>query len=71
METNEGALQGAKPILERLGLEASAWSKLVGQFGRLFINVAGKPQTISDTRSRIGQHRYHLRKEARELLEAD
>ena len=63
--------QGVKPILERLGLEANAWCKLVGRFGRLFINVAGKPQTISDTRSRIGQHRYHLRKEARELLEAD
>ena len=63
--------QGVKPILERLGLEANAWCKLVGRFGRLFINVAGKPQTISATRSRIGQHRYHLRKEARELLAAD
>ena len=63
--------QGVKPILERLGLEATAWSKHVGQFGRLFVNVAGKPQTISAARSRIGQHRYHLRKEARELLVAD
>ena len=62
---------GVNPTLQRLGLEASAWSKLVGQFGRLFINVAGKPRTISATRSRIGQHRYHLRKEARELLTAD
>ncbi|HEY0983981.1 IS66 family insertion sequence element accessory protein TnpB [Schlesneria sp.] len=60
-----------KPILERLGLRPSAWSQLVGQFGRLFINVAGKPQTVSSTRSRIGQHRYHLRKEARELLSAE
>jgi len=37
----------------------------------LFINVAGKPQTISSIRSRIGQHRYHLRKEAREIMAAD
>ena len=63
--------RGVKPILVRLGLEANAWCKLVGQFGRLFINVAGKPQTIYTTRSRIAQHRYHLRKEARELLAAD
>jgi len=40
-----------KPILERLGLKATAWNKLVGGFGRLFINVAGKPQTINATRS--------------------
>ena len=63
--------QGVKPILVQLGLETNALCKLVGQYGRLHINVAGKPQTISATRSRIGQHRYHLRKEARELLAAD
>jgi hypothetical protein len=57
-----------KPILERLELQPAAWCQLVGGFGKLFINVAGKPQTVNSVRSRVGQHRYHLRKAARELL---
>jgi hypothetical protein len=57
-----------KPILERLELRPAAWCQLVGRFGKLFINVAGKPQAVNSARSRVGQHRYHLRKAARELL---
>ena len=45
--------------------------ELVKQFGKLFYNVAGKPQTIDQTRSRLGQHRYYVAKDARELLTAE
>jgi hypothetical protein len=56
------------PIFERLSLDASTWCQLVRNFGRLFYHVAGKPQTIDDSRSRVMQRRFHLRHEARELL---
>lgn len=56
------------PVLEKLGLDAQSWLQLVCRFGRLFYNVAGRPQTIDLTRSRVGQHRYHIRAETRELF---
>ena len=58
----------APPIFERLSIDADVWCKLVGGFGRLFWNVAGRPQTIDATRSRVGQHRYHIPKQTRDLL---
>ena len=60
----------APPIFARLSIEPTAWCKLVGGFGRLFCNVAGLPQTIDTTRSRIGQHRYHVPKRTREMFTA-
>ena len=59
---------GAPPIFERLSIDPHVWCKLVGGFGRLFWNVAGRPQTIDAIRSRIGQHRYHIPKQTRDLL---
>ena len=58
----------APPIFARLSIDSDVWCKLVGGFGRLFWNVAGRPQTIDATRSRIGQHRYHIPKQTRDLL---
>ena len=58
----------APPIFARLSIDSDVWCKLVGGFGRLFWNVAGRPQTIDATRSRIGQHRYHIPKQTRALL---
>jgi hypothetical protein len=58
----------APPIFARLSIDPHVWCKLVGGFGRLFWNVAGQPQTIDATRSRIGQHRYHIPKQTRDLL---
>ena len=58
----------APPIFARLSLDPHVWCKLVGRFGRLFWNVAGRPQTIDATRSRIGQHRFHIPKQTRDLL---
>ncbi len=58
----------APPIFARLSIDPHVWCQLVGGFGRLFWNVAGRPQTIDATRSRIGQHRYHIPKQTRDLL---
>ncbi|MEI8020305.1 MAG: hypothetical protein WCH39_19040 [Schlesneria sp.] len=60
----------APPIFTRLSIDPDVWCNLVGGFGRLFWNVAGRPQTIDATRSRIGQHRYHIPKQTRDLLPA-
>ena len=56
------------PILERLGLDAKTWCDVVTDFGRMFYNVAGRPQTIDVSTSRVSQHRYNLRSRARELF---
>ena len=58
----------APPIFARLSIDPHVWCKLVGGFGRLFWNVAGRPQTIDATRSRIGQRRFHIPKQTRDLL---
>lgn len=60
--------QDALPLFARLGIEPKAWCNLVGEFGRLFHNVAGQPQTVDRTRTRVGSHRYYMRKPARELF---
>ena len=70
-EGKSGSTPGnAPPIFARLSIEPKAWCKLVGNFGRLFCSVAGLPQTIDVTRSRIGQHRYYVPKQTRDLLPA-
>jgi hypothetical protein len=58
------------PILERLSLPPDTWCALVRDFGRLFCHVAGDPQTVDGTRSRMHRRRFHLRRPARELLTA-
>ncbi len=40
------------PILDRLSIAPATWRALVGDFGRLFYHVAGKPQTVDNCRSR-------------------
>ena len=57
-------------VLKRLSLDRKSWCDLVHEFGKLFIHVAGRPQTIDETRSRVGEHRYHVRTRAREILAA-
>lgn len=58
-------------VLKQLGLDRRTWCELVAQFGKLFIHVAGRPRTIDASRSKLGQHRYHLRAKARSLLSED
>ena len=59
------------PILKRLSLNPEVWSALVENFGKLFNNMAGRPETIDMNRSRIRRRRFHLRREARALLETE
>ena len=59
---------GTLPIIERLSLDPKVWCDLVAGFGRLFYNVAGQPQTIDATPSRVTQQRYYLRGETRKLF---
>ena len=60
--------QAVAPVLKRLGLDAKAWCKLVSNFGRMYYNVAGRPQTIEATSSRVSHHRYNIPRPARELF---
>lgn len=60
-----------EPILKQLKLDRRSWFDLVADFGKLFIHVAGCPRTIDAIRSRVGQHRYHVRGRARSLLSAE
>jgi hypothetical protein len=60
--------ESAKPIFERLGIDANIWCELTRDFGRLFSTVAGQPKVIEMTRSRSRHQRYKIRSRARELL---
>jgi hypothetical protein len=56
------------PILQRLSLDVAAWTALVRDFGRMFHNAAGKPRSIDECRSRVGQRRFHVPRETRRIL---
>jgi hypothetical protein len=55
-------------VFQRLGFEPTTWCKLVEEFGQMFRTVAGRPQTVDATRSRLNQRRFNLGGEARQLL---
>ncbi|WP_231612689.1 transposase, partial [Novipirellula galeiformis] len=38
------------PVLRRLGLDTKTWCELVGDFGRLFCLVAGRPESVDPLR---------------------
>jgi hypothetical protein len=58
------------PLLDRLGVSAAVWLRLVADFGRLFSVVAGQPHRIDDhqPQRRGSSHRYRTRQETRELF---
>ena len=59
------------PLFQRLSRKlptATAWVELVQDFGKLFATVAGHPQTIRATRSRISGFPHRMRPRVRELL---
>jgi hypothetical protein len=59
------------PLFQRLSGKlptATAWVELVQDFGKLFAVVAGHPQTIRATRSRISGFPHRMRPRIRELL---
>ncbi len=41
------------PIFVRLGIDSKTWCELTRDFGKLFSTVAGKPELIESTRSRL------------------
>jgi hypothetical protein len=59
------------PLFQRLSGKlptATAWVELVQDFGKLFATVAGHPQTIRATRSRVSGFPHRMRPRVRELL---
>ena len=58
----------APAILARLKIQPSAWCLLVGEFGRMFLRVAGQPHRIDEHRGRLHGSRYHLPAATRHLL---
>ena len=70
-EGKRGITPASTPaVLRRLGLEATPWTELVRDFGRLFTNVAGHPRIVDATRSHRTGRRFHLPRRVRELLPA-
>jgi hypothetical protein len=53
---------GLAPLLERLGIEVADWQRLTKDFGRLFSQVAGKAQTVSEMRSLKTHRRFYLKR---------
>lgn len=51
-----------EPMMERLGIELSEWKRLTTDFGRMFSQVAGKPQTIAHARSLKTGRRFHMKR---------
>ncbi|MFN7875053.1 MAG: transposase [Pirellula sp.] len=51
-----------EPLMERLGIEMSEWNRLTTDFGRMFSQVAGKPQTIANARSLKTGRRFHMKR---------
>jgi len=47
------------PVLERLGIEPTLWSALVGDFGRAFMNVAGTAKSVTAARSRKTHRKFY------------
>lgn len=60
----------APPVVGRLGLSAESWTELVGSFGRLFHEVAGRPDLIDGLRSHHTARRFHVRPRVRALMPA-
>jgi hypothetical protein len=60
----------APNVLERLGINATQWTELVADFGRLFSLAAGLPSTLARQRSRRTQRPFHARRQFHKLFES-
>ena len=58
----------APPVLRRLGLESTTWCELVKDFGKLFSQVAGRPQVIDATPRPGPGGRFKVQRRVRELF---
>ena len=69
VEGKRGATpESVGPVLKRLGLARTAWTELVNDFGKLFIHVAGRPESVDAVRSYRTHRRFRVRARLRELL---
>lgn len=50
------------PVLERLGIELEDWRTLTKDFGRMFSQVAGKAQSIAESRSLKTKRRFYAKR---------
>lgn len=50
------------PLMSRLGIELDEWQRLTTDFGRMFSQVAGKPESIANARSLITHRRFRMRR---------
>lgn len=55
-------------IFQRLSLAPAVWCELIGDFGKLFSQVAGEPTVIEAARSRVSQRPYRISQRARMLM---
>lgn len=55
-------------VLKRFGLDGTIYCELVNDFGKLFCNVAGRPEQGDSLRSHRTHRRYYLRRRTRELF---
>jgi hypothetical protein len=53
---------GLEPLMNRLGIEIDEWKRLTKDFGRMFSQVAGKPQTIANARSLKTHRRFKIKR---------
>ena len=56
-----------EPLMNRLGIELEEWKRLTKDFGRMFSQVAGKPQTIANARSLKTNRRFRMKRFATNL----
>lgn len=56
------------PLVTRLGLSDLQWIELVGNFGRLFHHVAGRPETVDRLRSHRTGGRFRMHRRVRALI---
>ncbi|MFN7844517.1 MAG: transposase [Pirellula sp.] len=55
------------PLMNRLGIELEEWRRLTKDFGRMFSQVAGKPQAIANARSLKTHRRFRMKRFATNL----
>ena len=58
---------GLEPLVNRLGIEMVEWKRLTKDFGRMFSQVAGKPQAIANARSLKTHRRFRMKRFATNL----
>ncbi len=59
---------GWSAVIQRLGLEPTAWTESVRELDKLYHGVDGHPNNVDRLRSQRTQRRFPLRRRVRELM---